>query len=210
MACPNFDKFLEAILEFDQKVIIDQDKDKPLRYNVWETLQSEVAAVTDKLSTKVLPDENQSLRIAEKIQNAIKRIKSNPKDGGSIQEDIFNDDNNIALSIALQEVMESVKGEADKARNMGQDPSTVSKSGVLPALPLSRVAASIGRKIAFQKGYRFKRGTDEESAALIESFYYSIGKEAIADLERKGYATIDDGIPTLMDYQNKKDLKKDS
>lgn len=209
MACPNFDKFLEAILEFDQKVIIDQDKDKPLRYNVWETLQSEVAAVTDKLSTKVLPDEKQSLRIAEKIQNAIKRIKANPKDGGSIQEDIFNDDNNIALSIALQEVMESVKGEADKARNMGQDPSTVSKSGVLPALPLSRVAASIGRKIAFQKGYRFKRGTDEESAALIESFYYAIGKEAIADLERKGYATIDDDIPTLMDYQNKKDLKKD-
>ena len=209
MACPDFNEFTRFIVSFDQKVEIDKQKDKPLRYNVWETTQAEISALTDKLNISALPDSKQSLRILRKIDGALKRIRESDATGGSIQNDIFNHEFNIEMSIALHELMESVKGESDKARNLGLEVSSVSDTGILPALPKSRVAASIGRKIAFQKGFRFKRATNADSAARIESIYYDIGNEALVQLEKAGYVKAGKDIPTIQDYQNKEDLKKD-
>lgn len=209
MACIDFTDFQKLIVEFDQKVTIDKQKDKNLRYDVWKTTSEEVSALTDKLNISALPDSKQSARILLKLKSALKRIRESDATGGSIQKDIFDHPNNIEMSIALHEIMESVKGESDKARNLGIEVSSISDSGVLPALPKSRVAASIGRKIAFQKGYRFKRATDDESAVLIESLYYDIGNEALIQLEEAGYVKASATISTIQDYQSKADLKKD-
>lgn len=209
MACMDFNEFTRWILQFDQKAAIDKNKDKPLRYDVWKTTSAEISAITDSLSISALPDSSQSLRIGTKVKNALKRVKENNKTGGTIQEDIFNHKFNKEMSIALHELMESVKGEADKARNNGIEVSSISDTGVLPALPLSRVAASIGRKIAFQKGYRFKRATKADDSKDIEALYYDIGREALVQLEKAGYVKSHENISTIMDYLNKEDLKKD-
>lgn len=209
MACLDYNEFTKFILAFDQATEIDRQKDKPLRYNVWETTSEQVKNLTGKLSLGALPDANQSLRIAAKIDGALRRIRESSATGGKFQQEVLDDTFNKEMSIALHELMESVKGEADKARNLGIEITSISDSGITPALPLSRVAASIGRKIAFQKGYRFKRALTEDTAARIEALYYGIGKEALAQLEKKGYVSLNDNVPTIMDYINKKDLKKD-
>lgn len=206
MACPDFNEFKQFILQFDQAVEVDLQKDKPLRYNVWETTQQHVADITNSGKQ---PDTDIAPRIKRKLDSAEKRIRQSSKKGGTIQADIFNHKFNVEMSIALQELMESVKGESDKARNLGIDVSQISDSGVLPSLPMSRIAASIGRKIAFQKGYRFKRALNDDTAARIEALYYDLGREALVQLENQGYVKAGEGIPTIMDYQNKEDLKKD-
>jgi len=207
MACLDFNEFKQFIIQFDQKVAIDKDKDKPLRYNVWNTTSEEVADITN--SGKLPKNSGQSPRILRKIESAVRRLRESNAKGGSTQKDIFNHKFNIEMSIGLHELMESVKGEADKARNMGIEVSEVSDSGVLPALPKSRIAASIGRKIAFQKGYRFKRATTADSAAKIEAMYYDIGNAALIQLEKAGYVKASNDIATIFDYQNPEDLKKD-
>jgi hypothetical protein len=209
MPCQDFNEFTKFILEIDQKVAIDKMKDKDLRYDVWKTTSKEISDLTTELSTEALPEPNQSLRIVTKLKNSLKRIRQSTAKGGTFQKDVMDHVFNKEMSIALHEMMESVKGEADKARNEGIDITSISNTGVLPALPLSRVAASIGRKIAFQKGYRFKRATNEDTAARIEAMYYDLGKEALIRLEKQGYVTLDKDVPTIMDYQEKSDLKKD-
>ena len=209
MACQDFNEFKKQILKFDQAVIIDQETDKPLRYNVWETTSGIVKNLIESKDIDSLPKKSQSMRIARKIENGLKRIRESAKTGGTIQADIFNKDNNIEMSIALHELMESVKGESDKARNEGIEITDITDTGILPTLPLSRVAASIGRKIAFQKGYRFKRGVDDKSAASIELLYYDLGKTAIEELKENGYVNIHSDLGTIQDYINRSDLKKE-
>ena len=114
MACLDFNEFTRFILAFDQAVEIDQMKDKKLRYNVWETTSEQVKGITSKLNVTDLPDANQSLRIVTKLKNALRRAKENSKKGGNTQADIFDSDFNKEMSIALHELMESVKGESDK------------------------------------------------------------------------------------------------
>jgi hypothetical protein len=209
MACIDFNEFTQFILAIDQHVEIDKAKDKPLRYNVWNTTVEEVKNLTAKLTSDALTDKNQSPRILRKIESSLRRIRESNATGGSIQKDIFDHRFNVEMSIALHEVMESVKGEVDKARKMDVPLSSVSNRGVLPSLPKSRVAASIGRKIAFKKGYRFKRATTADSAAIIEAMYYDMGVAALNQLEKAGYVTNETGMPTLQDYMSKDDLKKD-
>jgi hypothetical protein len=205
--CLNFNDFERWIVQFDQAKTIETDKDKPLRYNVWETTMKHIKDLTKNLSVDALPDSEQSKRIADKIKNSIMRIENSTAKGGTIQKDIFDDENNIGMSIALHEIIESVKGEADKARNMGRDVSEVTSGGVLPALPMSRVAASVGRKIAYQLGYRFKRPENDGSALEIETLYYDVGKAALILLQKQGYISIDEDVPTLVDYVEKSELK---
>ncbi|MEE8598580.1 MAG: hypothetical protein V3S69_03585, partial [Dehalococcoidales bacterium] len=210
MACMDFNNFKRFILQFDQATAIEKDKDKDLRYNVWETTSEQVQQITSELSTKILPNEAQSLRILDKLKGSLKRIRDSSAKGGDIQK-VFDHEYNVEMSIALHELMESVKGESDKARNLGLAITSISDTGVLPALPMSRVAASIGRKIAFQKGYRFKRAWDEDSAASIEALYYDAGKEALVQLQKQGYVKFHKAgkVATIMDYINKEDLEVD-
>lgn len=208
--CPNYNKFAELIHEFKQAVEIDRNKDKKLRYNVWGTTSAHVSDMFKKGIDALPWGENNSAHVKSKIVKALIRIQESPKSASKFLEDIINDKDNIELSIGLHELMESVKGEVDKARNLGIEISEVSDTGVLPALPLSRLAASIGRKIAFQKGYRFKSDKlDPTTAADIESLYYAIGKAALEGLAEKGYINLHTNLATIKDYIDVTDLGKE-
>lgn len=210
MTCMTLNEFAKFIQQFDEGVIIDQQKDKPLRYNVWETTVSHVKNMINSLSTDALPNKNQSAHVLRKLNGSLKRIGESDHSASGFIKNVIDTRHNIEMSIALHEVMESVKGEADKARNNGIKPSKISNDGVLPALPMSRIAASIGRKVAFQKGYRFSRaGNTDATAQSIEELYFMLGKLALSRLQDAGYVDLHTGIATIKDYIDKKDLKKD-
>jgi len=210
--CPNYNYFTKYIQAFRQNVEIDKQKDKDLRYNVWGTTATHVSEMFSKGIDALPWDDNNSQHVKSKIERSLKNITESPKSIQGFMKDIINNDdgNNIEFSIALHELMESVKGEADKARNIGIEISEVSETGVLPSLPLSRLAASIGRKIAYQKGYRFKsQEVNPSTAAEIETLYYAIGKLALEGLEQKGYVKVSDGMSTIKDYIDITELSKE-
>lgn len=212
MICPDFNMFKKFILSFDQKVQIDKDKDKKLRFNVWATTQQSLKDMINTLDVNALPESVADKAMRKKLTNAAKRIENSsvsPKKHKIIKA-LFGEESKypIEMAIALHEVIESVKGEADKARNNFVNISEISADGTLPALPRSRTAASIGRKIAYQKGYRFKRAQSDQDAAVIEALYYDIGNEALSQLESAGLVDLTTRTPTIMDYINKEDLNK--
>ena len=211
--CPKLDKFKEYIKSFDQAVEIEKDKDSSLRYNVWETTVDIVKALFTKKGTDALPksDENSEHVIAN-IKRRLESIKNSSKSAKAFIDEVINADSKdghnyaISNSIALYELMESIKGEADKARNLSIKDSKITSDGVLPALPLSRVAGSIGRKIAYQMGVRFhSTKEDATTAEEIEALYYGVGKTALLDLVDKGYVKIHENTETIQDYISDED-----
>ena len=210
MACPDLKDFARNLFKFDETVEIDKDKDKPLRFNVWAVTPDHVKNLFKNDTTDGLPQKNVSRAVMQKIDNSLKRIRESAESAATFRKEILDTRGNILHSIALHEIMESVKGESDKARNKGIEISSITNDGILPALPLSRVAASIGRKIMFQKGYRFKSAKKEEgSAKNIEEMYYTVGKNTLDDLAEKGYVDIHEGLATIKDYIDEADMKKE-
>lgn len=210
--CVNYNKFQEFLHKINQTVEIDKNKEKDLRYDVWSTTSKQVSDLINKGVDSITWDENKSRHIKSRIEAALKRVDESPESASDFVKDIINDEdgNNIEYSIALHELMESVKGEADKARNLGIEISEISNDGILPSLPLSRIAASIGRKIAYQKGYRFKsQKINESTPAEIETLYYGIGKLALSGLELKGYVKLQENLSTIKDYIEENELKKE-
>jgi len=208
-----FDKYIYAV---DQIAEIQKLKDKPLRFNVWATEQSHVKNLFKKNGIKDLPATegmDNSPHVITKIKNAVRRVnESEALDSAEkFMEDIIGSDDNIELSIALHEIMESVKGESDKARNLGIDIVGISKTSVLPVVPMSRVAASIGRKIVFQTGHRFRSNKKNRvTSADIETLYYTAGKMALEMLAEKKYISINDTLPSIKDYLTEAELRKES
>jgi len=90
MACPDFNEFTKFILAIDQHVAIEKDKDKPLRYNVWQTTQEHVADITGSGKN---PDVPIAPRIKRKLDAAQNRIRQSSKDDSAYtkttQKDIF-------------------------------------------------------------------------------------------------------------------------
>lgn len=210
--CVNYNKFQEFLHKINQSVEINKNTEKDLRYDVWSTTSKQVSDLINKGTESITWDENKSRHIKSRIESALKRVDESPESASDFIKDIINDEdgNNIEYSIAMHELMESVKGEADKARNLGIDVSEVSNDGILPSLPLSRIAASIGRKIAYQKGYRFKsQKINESTPAEIETLYYGIGKLALSGLELKGYVKLQENLSTIKDYIDIGELKKE-
>lgn len=209
--CVDFTVYSRLVREFDQSVEIDKNKDKAIRFNVWKTTSEDLKTLINKLSIEHLTQDGKdtSQQVKSKITKALERIQKSKFKASDFKADIMDGDTNIEMSIALHEIMESVKGEADKARNNGIEISEITNEGTLPALPLARVAASIGRKIAYQKGRRFK-AVDKtvEDAESVETLYYSLGKTAIEELAEKGYVNLHEQVPTIRDYISKDDLNK--
>lgn len=209
MTCPDYNNFTKWITQFDQSYAIEKEKDKRLRYDVWKTTSEDVQGLTENLTTSGLKNADQSSKILSKLENALKRITQSSATGGKFQEEVLNNQYNKEMAIAMREVMEAVKGEADKARNNGIDITEISNDGFLPVVPLSRLAATIGRKIAYQKGYRFKRASKKDDAIQVESLYYDVGNAAIQLLVKKNYLKVHDNIGSIQDYVEQGDLKKD-
>lgn len=206
MTCPDFDTYKRYIRSFEQSKEIDKNKDKPLRFNVWKTTSDTVKQLFTDFNVDNLPqdDIDMSAPVKRRIAGALARMSEMGKLNSAFKKDVIDSASNIEKSIALYEVMESVKGEADKASNNGIDISEISADGLLPSLPLSRVAASIGRKIAFQKGYRFNSkdsdGKTISTAAEVETLYYQTGMRAIEELQADGYLAIQDDVKVIKDF----------
>jgi len=210
MACPDLVQFAQDLFKFKEITTIDKKKDRNLRFNVWGITPDYVINMIKNKSVDGLSDGDKSRHVVSKIVNSLIRATNPNHPAKQFQKDIMSDRDIIAHSIALHEVMESVKGESDKARNNNIELSSVTNDGILPVLPLSRVAASIGRKILFQKGYRFKtveRSTG--SAQRIEELYYKIGKGVLEDLQDKKYIKIHEGVNSIKDYIDESDMFKE-
>ena len=214
MICPDFDVFAKAFESIDQKKEIEFDKENKLRYNVWNTTGKHLVDMFETLSTKALPreDSGNSVSIFTKLDRAFKRIGANShkKELETFLDEIIRAEdgtNSITASIALYEVMEAVKGEADAAKNAGVALSDISThDGVLPAVPTARLAAVIGRKLLFQKGFRVANTKENKvTPEQVEGIYHAAGMVALELLEAKGYANIHNETSTLKSYILEKD-----
>ena len=218
MSCPSPKAFRNYAQQFND-VEINEDTEKNMRFNVWNVKPSDVHNLINNLTSEGLPGREESSAVLKKINNALKRVKSSNQNIDSFVKDIIGsdkdniDENNVRKAIALHEVMEAIKGESDKARNNDISLEGILVEGTLPALPLSRIAASIGRKSLYTKKTRFK--STEESpkiAAEIEQLYYVEGLNALRELQDEGYVDFHTDHPTLRDYTDseKKSQKYES
>lgn len=115
----------------------------------------------------------------------------------------LNEAGNLRHSaIALDVILESVKGEIDKAHGLDIDPATLSSNGVTPALPLHRMAATIGRRILYLKGYTVTNVEPNTPASEeIEALNYDAGMKIINGLAEQGFFEIhESGQKTIKDY----------
>lgn len=208
--CPKFTTFKNFVRGIPHSVLIDETTERDLRYDIWNTNDKKVREMFTKGAESLPENENNSSHVIDKVKGALNRIDQAEKDADQFMDDIIYNDDNIALSIALHELMESVKGEADKARNLGIPVDTLASDGILPTLPMSRVAASIGRKIAYQQKFRFKTNKDDaKTAAEIETLYYAVGNKALGMLQEKGYVKMHKNPPTIKDYLTRAEVKKE-
>ena len=217
MSCPTpeeAERIKKALMGIDQGRMIDFDKENPLRYNVWNTTGKHLKSMFETLSTKELPRDNtyNSVTIFDKLDGTLQRISSSNHGNYPEQliEDIIDDEtNNIAMSIALYEVMEAVKGESDAAKKAGVNIADISKhDGVLPAIPAARIAAVIGRKVLFQRGVRIVGSENSLKPEEVEGLYHKTGMAALKLLESKKYININENTPTLKSYTNEADQYK--
>lgn len=104
----------------------------------------------------------------------------------------------IPMSIALHEVMESIKGESDKARNNGLAIAAVSENGKLPNIPLARVAAVIGRKVMYTHGYKVQG----LSPLGTERIYVNLGTKVLEKFAKDGIIELVDNASVINDMVN--------
>lgn len=212
MICPNRKDFVKLIVGIDKATEIKKKKENPLRYDVWGTTDADVLTMLDSLTAESLPEqESNSVSIFNKLKSTLIRIQKNPRKPTKLIEDLKSADDQdvIRMSIALHEMMESVKGEADKARGADIAITDIATEGVLPGMPTARIAASIGRKILFQQGYRIKNTEEDKKTPVdVEALYHTVGRNALSLLEDKGYVKFSEDSGTIKDYILAKDVDK--
>ncbi len=192
------------------KEIGEQDPD--VRVNIWEIWDEAVDAM---IRNQTVPQGMESNRIQQKLQTALANVRNQEETLDPFIENLqttFTDDGKVTgdmlamrqQAIALQEVMDSLKGEVDKAGNEGIDVKDVSAGkGEIPNLPAHRLAATIGRKIMYLEGYRFKKGEGKGAQSRhVEFSYYMIGMTALESLEDNGFIKLHEAgaQPTIKDY----------
>jgi len=206
MYCPSIESYIRYHRELNG-IDINPDTEKNTRFDVWSVTPKNIHEMINSNSSAEMPGIEASRYVKSKINNALSRVAKSKVDISDFLADIIgNDKDNIDTanadkSIALREVMEAIKGEADKARNNDIDMSLLEVEGILPALPLSRIAASIGRKSLYFDQIRFKSNDESvKDAAEIEQLYYTHGLIILRQLEDKGYVNFHEDHPTIRDY----------
>ena len=122
----------------------------------------------------------------------------------TIYPDLINPANVIPISIALREVIESIRGEADKARNNNVEISTVSNlNNGIASVPYARVAAVIGRKVMYTQGYKISG----LSSIATESIYTNLGGKILDMLSKRGIVDVSEGN-MINDFVDAEVMKK--
>ncbi len=212
MTCPDPAHVKSLVIGIDKVIEIDKNKENDLRFDVWETTPNMLRKLMTSLNIEDLPEsERNSVSIRDKLSRTLARIKSNENKATGFTDSVIKDNkaDPIALSIALYEMMEAVKGEADKSRNLETSLGAIAPNGILPGLPVARIAAVIGRKILFQKGYRIKSTQENQKTPVdVEALYLAVGTNALNNLETKGYVKFFNDKATIKDYTLSEDMGK--
>jgi hypothetical protein len=209
--CIKKDEFVKILESIDTAKLIDQTQESS-RIDIWQFDSVKIKDVINNGISKFV-DIIPSVPIRSKIEGLRKQLPflGNNKEKASAQVKKFiaeiiddSDGRTAELSIALSEVMEQVKGDSDKAVKNGFTVQEVSSDTFLPNVPLARVAEIVGRKITYQKGYRFSADGDVNiSPSHISNMYYSVGMQFINKLESKGYIDVHENGNTLKDFIDK-------
>lgn len=202
--------YFDLVRTIAQETEIENTGDPDVRVNVWEITDS---MVMDMLGTRTVPNSvtQQSEKISKKLKHDL-NIPSKHKDvvSGFVENLSANsrmdpEQGTRNQLVALKEVVESVQGEVNKAANAGVDVEQISQNGVIPNLPMPAIAASIGRKLAYQRGLVFlAKDTNGKTAADVERIYYRLGASALLDLEASGHIKLHNdnaGVMTIADYR---------
>lgn len=207
MNCPPRKTVRSLLQSLDKAVAVQKDANNPLRVNVMEIGDSVVLQLLTRLD--VSPLDNYGIEIStslkNKLKSALKRYKKNESKDPKIVRNIVSTDV-VPLSIATKDILDAVQGESQKYKKYNLD-----QPQGLPNVPLPRLAASIGRKIAYKSGFRFANTasnsqTYKASPSEIEGMYYVLGMAAIKRLENVGAITLHKNAPTVKDYVTDKEL----
>ena len=126
-SCTPAEEAFRAIGEIDQAVALAEEEEST-RIKVWEFNADKVQRMFYKGLTSITGDIN-SDHIRRKLKNFLTDLDWNHVNDPilkAFQNNILDSNTVIEQSIALHEIMESVKGEADKAVKNGIEISSVS------------------------------------------------------------------------------------
>ncbi len=216
--CLDKSKFIDMVRAIAQKREITTTH-PDVRVNIWDVKEKDILAMVTDMK---IPDGivDKSKRIYQKLVNAagrvqgknsltepfVKKLMRSYDLDGKLNKNPDQSQKVAALrnqSIALKEVMESIKGERNKADTNNVKLSDISPKGsVLPYLPVPRVAAEIGRKIAYMQGIVFVKDPElDMESRHVEFAYYHMGMGVLENLEHNGFIKIhDEGANTIQDY----------
>jgi len=212
--CPDPRLFNEYVRELNM-VNVEENTEKNFRYNVFAVDPEDINVAVRNGNADLLPGIEKAKPVLNKVDNALGRAALSYKNLDSGHKSIVNkfrddfvgkknDANEDAalMSIAMLELIDATKGDVDKARKYGLDTKGTLIGNTIPAVPLSRLAASIGRKSMFTYGLRFQSTKgDKKTAAEIESLYYMEGLVGLELLQKAGYLDFSTGVTTIQDYK---------
>lgn len=209
MSCTPRNTVKGMLRNIAKDVEIDRNTDKETRVNVWEITDKKVMDMFESFSSKDVQVDSKrikgkldrSLDVAEKFRPAMQTFVKSLQTVTVNGVQTTSDKSARHQAIALKDIMDSIKGEIDKAGNENVNINDISNDGVNPYIPLHRLAATIGRKILYLEGYRFKKISDSKGSAVdVERAYYRSGMVAINNLQDNGFISVHEGRGSIKDY----------
>ena len=190
------------------KVPVDQNSEKMTRVDIHNIKGKDVSRVLKELSVDSVSGHVTGTRAAAKLAEDVAAAKIVEEE---VREFLYRLDvggkgsKTRGEMIALEAIMETVRGEVNKSEKSGIEISHLGDNGI-PRIPTHRLAASIGRKILYTRGQRLsavnarKEDGSKYTPAEVEQAYYIIGKKALNDLESKGFIEQHKMEATIQDY----------
>jgi len=192
--CITKEELLEVLhtIHFNSKVGVNFDKEKSLRFDITQLNPKDLIGFLKGNSTSISAIKD---LVGKAFYKKIGFIQSkNIKSVSKFLDILSEPENAVQRSVGLQNVIDAIKGESDKAKNNNISTSRISSNGITPNIPIRRLAAVIGRKVMYQQGFRFKSTKENlRVPSQIEVMYSKVGLTVLKDLESTGAVTISKG-----------------
>lgn len=176
----------------DNKVSVDKSKDKPLRFDITQLNPKDLIGFINKSneSVGVIKD-----LVGKAFYKKVGFLQSKGVENVPQFLKILSDKETVVpRAIALENLLSAIKGESDKIGNYDLSLNKVSNNGATPNIPVRRIAAVIGRKWAYQQGFRFKSNPGStRTPTQIEVMYHKLGMSVLEDLANEGIISLEDG-----------------
>ena len=198
----------EAIQILAGEVPINVEAEKATRVRIWDISGTDVKNMVTGLSSTDLENQGKvpSEAVTSKLTNNLNSAKQNKDFVNSVMSKIFSDSNdaeNRHQAMGLKLILDTVKGELDKAVKHDVPLKNIENGNGIPFIPTHRLAATLGRQILYTNGMRIQKGNlkGENKSAHVEHMYYQAGIKALEQLENKGFISLHDkGKNSIRDY----------